>query len=100
MKTFSQFLEEVEKGKEIVVSDRNDFTHWSKHKDADYVLGGIADFVDGRPDITGEQLHAEIQSSPYHENRSLFDSMKRVAGGRWTPEHTEEALDLIRKRGI
>ena len=100
MKTFRQFLEEVEPGKEMVVSNLNNFTHWSHHPDADYVLGGIASFLEGNPEITGKELHKKMDESPFHENASLFHSMDEVAGGNWTVKHTEEALNLIRRRGI
>lgn len=100
MKTFSQFLEEAERAIVKYEPPILKPKHWSKHKDADYVLGGIADFVDDNPDTTAEELHAKIQESPHHQNRSLFDAMDTVAGGKWTSRHTEEALNLIRKRKI
>jgi len=100
MKTFSQFLEETEKAIVKYEPPILKPKHWSEHKDADYVLGGIADFMGNTPNITGEELHAKIEESPYHQNRSLFNAMKNVAGGKWTSRHTEEALDLIRKRQI
>lgn len=104
MKTFRQFLEEVEAGKEIVPPKIHDVGH----PEYGEVLQGIKERIDHERGETsmedwleenGHRLHGMITSEhSVFPGEYDFEQMKRVSGGEWTENHTNEAIRRLRKQ--